>query len=351
MFTPSPLPRNLEASFRDLASARAATRASSVRDVVRHALRSDEVRSRAIPVIERLLGEDPASSVRAEAAIALADLRATEVLSSLLLAIEDGEQIVRQMAITALGELQDARATSRLERALGDGRPEVRYQAIIAYCRVARDISDIRDALLRAMSDADPAIRYIALRVAEERLANAGADRELESVGIEDRDGVEAGAASAALSDTRLVDRARELLETTDSDVAVAAGLYLARLGHPDGIATLLDVVSGVRKTPELEDEQACVERAGELGLRAAIPHLERRAWGARGWLRALLSFDRHDRSSCAWYARTALAHLGHPRACAEIQRDLNSSSDETRAAAAIAAERAKLSDAAGEDS
>ena len=41
MFSPSPLPRNLEASFRDLASEKPATRASAIRDVVRHALRSD----------------------------------------------------------------------------------------------------------------------------------------------------------------------------------------------------------------------------------------------------------------------------------------------------------------------
>jgi hypothetical protein len=127
--------------------------------------------------------------------------------------------------------------------------------------------------------------------------------------------------------------------------VAVAAGLYLARLGHPEGLATVVDVVAGTRKTSELEDEAACVERAGELGLRDAIPHLERRAWSRRTWVRAVLSFGSGDRSSLAWNARAALALLGHARARGEILAGLSSSSDEKREAALMAAERAKLCD------
>src|SRR5271169_867557 len=73
MFAPSPLPRSLEASFRDIASSKAATRASATRDVVRYALLSDATRLRAIPLLERLLRDDEASVVRAEAAVALAD--------------------------------------------------------------------------------------------------------------------------------------------------------------------------------------------------------------------------------------------------------------------------------------
>lgn len=141
MFSPALLPRNLEASFRDIGSQRWATRVSSVKDLVLHARRSDATRARAIPQIERLLREDPSSAVRAAAATALADLEANEALPTLLFAMEDDDPHVRQMAISALGEIRDARACVRLERALSDPRPEVRYQAIIAYARVATDSS------------------------------------------------------------------------------------------------------------------------------------------------------------------------------------------------------------------
>ena len=71
MFLPSPLPRTLEASFRDLASEKPATRASAIRDVVRHALRSDGTRARAIPLLEKTLRKDDVAAVRGEAPLSL----------------------------------------------------------------------------------------------------------------------------------------------------------------------------------------------------------------------------------------------------------------------------------------
>src|ERR1700733_11351716 len=120
MFAPSPLPRTLEASFRDLGSTSYATRASAIRDVVRHALADAGTRGRAVPLLERALSSDTASSVRAAAAVALADLGAGEALATLLVAVEDEDPNVRQMALTALGEIGDARAAQRLDRALRD---------------------------------------------------------------------------------------------------------------------------------------------------------------------------------------------------------------------------------------
>src|SRR5580692_8920952 len=169
MFAPPPLPRNLEASFRDLASDKPAVRASAIRDVVSHSLRSDATRARAVPALERALKGDDDPRVRAAAAVALADVAAREALPSLLVAVEDDDAQVRQMALAALGEIGDARATQRLERALRDARPEVRYQAVIAFARVARDDPGaVALVLTRALEDQDPAIRYIAMRVAEE---------------------------------------------------------------------------------------------------------------------------------------------------------------------------------------
>src|SRR5580704_1710738 len=117
MFAPSPLPRTLEASFRDLGSTSYATRASAIRDLVRHAVDDEAARGRAIPLLERALASDTASAVRAAAAVALADLRAGDALATLLVAVEDDDPQVRQMALTALGEIGDPRARPRLERA------------------------------------------------------------------------------------------------------------------------------------------------------------------------------------------------------------------------------------------
>ncbi len=327
MFAPSPLPRNLEASFRDLGSEKAATRASAVRDLVRHALRSDATRARAIPQLERALRDDPSPAVRAEAAVALADTAAHEALASLLVAVEDDDPHVRQMALSSLGEIGDPRAAQRLERALRDSRPEVRYQAVIAFSRVVKDdAAAVSAALARALDDEDPAIRYIAVRVAEERLAGEPDVEQTRS--------------------PALVSGAVRLLESPDDALAVAAALYLARLGHPAGIATVLDVVAEKRTTPELEDEQGCVELAGELSLREAVPHLERRAWGRRRVLRAVFSWGAGDQASCAWHARVALARLGSERARAGIVADLASWRRETREAAVVAVGRAGIGEA-----
>jgi HEAT repeat protein len=327
MFTPSPLPRNLEASFRDLGSDRAATRISAIRDVVRHALRSDATRARAIAQLGKALRDDAAADVRVAAAVALADIAAHEALPVLLVAVEDDDPHVRQMALSALGEIGDARAGQRLERALDDERPEVRYQAVIAFARVAKDDGPaVAAALSRALTDPDGAIRYIAMRVAEERLA---IDAETEPL--------RAGTIAAA---------AERLIDEPDDAMAVVSALYLARLGRARGRALVLDVVAERRATPEIEDEQACVELTGELALSEAIPHLERRAFGTRRLVRAVLSWGAGDGASCAWHARIALARMGHERARAEIVADLASWRRETREAAVVAAGRARIREA-----
>ena len=337
VFLPAPLPRNLEASFRDLGSARAATRASAIRDVVRHALRSDATRERAIRAFEGALKGDDTARVRAEAALGLADIHAHEALPALLVAIEDDDAHVRQMALSALGEIGDRRAAQRLERALRDERPEVRYQAVIAFARVAKDEpASVVAALRRALDDPDDAIRYISMRIAEEQLATTG-------VTGESPDGPR-----DPLRDEGLAARAEELVDDLDEAIAVVAGLYLARLGRDRGLAVVRDVVAERRGTPELEDEQACVELAGEMSLRDAIPHLEHRAWGGRRVVRAVLSWGAGDRASCAWHARIALARMGHERAKTEILAELASWRRETREAAVVAAGRARMREARG---
>jgi len=314
MFAPPPLPRTLQASVRDLSSTKPATRASAAADLVRHAASSEETRAMALPLLEKALGDDSAI-VRSAVCVALADLRAKEALPALLVAVEDVDVHTRQMAINALGEIGDVRAGPRLRRALTDPRPDVRYQAVIAFTRIVReDCEEVVRALARALDDEHESVRYIALRVAEERI-----DEDTHA-GLEP-----------------LAARVVPLVADPVPHVALVAAIYLAKVGRSEGHTLLENVVCSTgrygRAGPEKEDEREAVEMAGALGLRETIPALERRAWGA---LRVV-------RDTCAFHAKIALARMGHDRAVKEILTDLGSSKRQVREAAVVAAGRARL--------
>jgi HEAT repeat protein len=249
--------------------------------------------------------------VRAAAAIGIADMRGTEALPSLLIAVEDDDSYVRQMALAAIGELADRRAGERLRRALSDARPEVRFQAVIAFTRVVPE--EAMGAIEQSLGDRDASIRYIALRCAEE--ATLGQDGPMP---------------------TSMLARAAELLDDPDTTVRVAAAVLLSRSGQNTGVPLLVDVVRGRVTTREQEDEAAAVELLGELGVAEAVPHLERRAF-------SLLGFGE---GRFAWQALVSLARMGHVRARARIMRDLRSWSRDRRTLAVAAAGRAQLAEA-----
>jgi HEAT repeat protein len=307
MFGFSPLRRTLEAALRDAESRNEATRASALCELVHHA---EADRTIVLGVLERGL-RDQAAQVRAAAAIGIADVRGTEALSSLLVTVEDEDSYVRQMALATIGELGDRRAGERLRRALSDARPEVRFQAIIAFSRVVPE--EAMDAIERSLSDTDASIRYIALRCAEENAL--GHDQSIP---------------------TELLARAVQLLDDRDATVRVAAAVLLSRSGQRAGVPLLVDVVRGRVTTREHEDEAAAVELLGELGVAEAVPHLERRAFGALGF----------GEGRFAWQALVSLARMGHLRARARIMRDLRSWSRDRRTLAVAAAGRAQLAEA-----
>jgi HEAT repeat protein len=311
MLGPPPLPRTLEASIRDLDSMKPEVRLGAAEDLVRHAKKDDAVRARAIPLLERRLSDDH-PRVRGAAAVALGDLEAKEAVPAILAAAGDADGYVRQMALNALGEIADARALPLLRRSLRDPRPEVRYQAVIAFARVEKDAAKIDQALLDATNDEDDAVVHIALRVAEERMDHGHA------------------------LDARLSARARALVAQGSPHLVVAGAILLAKSGDEAGHDVVLRIVRGERihgEAPEKEDEQAAVELAGALGLEAARPALERRAWGLGAWVR----------DTCKFHAKIALARMGHPRAIAEIMKDLSSTRPDVLGAAVVAAGRARI--------
>lgn len=311
MWIPSPLPRTLAACERDVRSEKADVRASAVTDLVRHA-RHDETRERAMTLLANALS-DTSPRVRARAAIAFGDAytAGTELdqgtLDAMLRATEDDDDEVRQMAITALGEIGDARALPRLSRASHDERPSMRYQAVIAIAQMSSAGDETRvKALLRASSDDDFNIRYIAMRLAEEHFKDKAHER------------------------LRL--RAVALLDDDERDVAIAAAIFLGHAGDERGKPLLRRIVRGEIPV-QREDEREAVELVGALGMNDLVPDLEKRAFG----------LARHVRDTCSFHAIIALARLGHARAVATIERDMKSPSDKRREAATIAAERAAL--------
>ena len=311
MLSPPLLPRNLEASLRDLDSKKPEMRAAAIEDLVRHARSDAAVREKAIPLITKRL-EDEQGLVRSAAAVALGDLDATEAVTSLLVAVDDDAPHVRQMAINALGEIGDKRALPRLRRALKDPRPEVRYQTIIALPRIA-DESEADDALFEAMSDADVAVVHIALRVAEERLDNGRA------------------------AEHRLLTKARALVNDSrdNPQVALVAAILLAKAGDERGHELVRRAARGDKiggRAPEKEDERAAVELAGELGFEDLIPALEKRTWGA----------FRFVRDTCPFHARIALARMGHEKAIKEILGELDSPRREVLEGAVVSAGRSR---------
>jgi HEAT repeat protein len=164
----APLPRTLDAALRDAGHAKLMVRMSALRDLGR--LASGPDREQVLAALIRALREDEAPAARGEAAVALADAKAHECTEVLTLASRDEHDYVRQMALLALGEVaapRDREAIGAVERALRDRAGPIRFQALIAYGRLAEERAEPQ--LFSAIDDDDPKVRYIALRILEER--------------------------------------------------------------------------------------------------------------------------------------------------------------------------------------
>jgi HEAT repeat protein len=307
----SPLPRNLEAALRDAEHARPDVRLGALSDLKRHARGGIESALRAIVARLRV---DPEPQVRANAALALADIDARAELSVLVDASNDADPHVRQMALLGLGELAEAQhpeACAAATRGLVDALPAVRYQAIVALACLRRE--DALEALLVGSRDADAEVRHVAFRVAEEVFGGKEAER----------------------IPLALVQRARGALRDDDLGVQLAAAILLATLGEAAGGQRLVEVLNARGRIKHAEDEIIAIELCGELELEAATPGLERRAFGVFG-----------GRTPVSWHARVALALMGHARAKSVILRGLSAWSRDARTLAVAAAGRARLTEA-----
>jgi HEAT repeat protein len=307
----TPLPRTLEAALRDADHESDDVRQQALADLKRHAR---EGHAQALTALVTRLQRDKVAQVRASAALALADIDATSELPALVAATSDDDASVRQMALLAVGELAqagDAEARAAVTRGLVDRVAAVRYQSVVGLARLLGDES--LEALLVGSRDADPEVRHVAFRVAEEVF----------------------GGRATELVPLPLRQRARGALRDDSPSVQVAAAILLTVLGDESGSERLVEMLNRRQRFPHVEDEAIAIELCGQLGLKPAIPGLERRAFGLLG-----------GRTPVSWHARVALAELGHERAKSTILRGLSAWSRDARTLAVAAAGRARLQEA-----
>lgn len=315
----SPLPRTLPAALRDVRDKKLDVRIAAVRDLGRHA-RSGE-RDEALRALCTALREDETAAVRSEAAVALADSAAKECVNELVKAVETDDHIrVRQMALIALGEVAGEEADESVREivasAARDDMPEIRFQGLIALTHVDPKASE--KVILASIVDDDAHIRYVALRLAEERWLAQDGERELPEL---------------------LRTRAKKALSDSAPKVRLAAAILLGRAGDRSGEQKLVSAIDSGDGVEEAEDEGAAIDLAGELGLDKARAGLERRAFG-------VLGVTRHP---FAWHARVALARMGDARARAAILKGLRAFGRDARSMAVAAAGRARLDEARAE--
>jgi HEAT repeat protein len=311
-----PRRRSLEAALRDAVDAKEHVRLSAVRDLAHHAGEGEaEEGASAVAALVRALEKDPSAQVRGAAALSLADAGASGGIDALLSSAVDPNVHVRQMVLIALGEIGrsgDDRVVEVVRAALHDEAAALRFQALIAANRL--DVPFAERALLDAMDDPDDEVRHVGLRLLEERST-------VEGLEVRPSDAVRR-AAKLRLGDEVL-------------SVRLAAAILLGRAGDRAGAKVVSEGVAAVRRSLDPEDEQAAIVLAGELGLREAVPSLERRAW--RGFGRG---------RSFSYEARIALAKMGDERARASILRGLSAYSRDARTLAVVAAGRAGIVEA-----
>lgn len=311
MFKLRSLPRNLSAAERDLRNQDAKVRGSALRDLIRFDEEPD--RSRAAELARDCLG-DSDLEVRAQAALALADLRADGCVEDVLQLLGDVHVRVRQMALVALGELAepgDAGVVGRIGAFLNVAEAALRFQALAAWARLAPE--RLQEVVEERLTDADAEVRLLALRLIHEHWLDA-----------------------ARVLPTTLTEGARARLEDPMPAVRLVAAVLLARAGEPTDTTLLARAVSRHVRAAEPIDEQDAIALCGELGVAAAVPALRRRAFGLWGI----------SRDPFALHAKVALAQLGDARARASILTGLSARSWHVRALSVDAAARARLVEA-----
>jgi hypothetical protein len=207
-----------------------------------------------------------------------------------------------------------------LAQTLNASEPALRFQALLASARLS--ISDLPARLQSALSDVDPPLRYLALRLIDEHWERC-------------------------LSRTTLLQQAAQALQDSDRQVRVGAALLPwetlpgaeGRGGHAPAAEVrtrveqvLLEAIEARIALPAPEDEQALIERVAHLQLVGAISGLRRIAWGRFGLPSGALAYQ----------ARVALLSLGDETAVQHFKKALGSRRTAICAQAVVAVTEAR---------
>ncbi len=314
-----------------------------------------EIVGRAREALERTL-DDPVAGVRAEAALALAEIGPGPALEKLIEMSNDQDARVAQAAVIALGESGDRRALAPILSALESSRADIRFQAVLAVGRLAPE--EAFDHLRRAAGDPDREVRANALAALAD---TAGEDalpvmREL----ITDDALVvrfEAALALAKSGDLAATPVLVEALE--DRDLAPQAVRALGSLGDPEAAGVLSELCNRWLARPPLraaaaaaltalDDPTGWRELEGWLIARRREPRAmaiyccgELRLERAVDRLLEIASDEKHaDRDA----AVRALGKIGDPRARSVLEKaadalDSDLRADATEALAKLSAE------------
>lgn len=294
------LPRNLASARTDLNSEDSKVRLQAVRDLPRE-LGGLERQARVKLLVQAL--DDKSADVRRAALLGLSDFEAKEASADVLRLFSDVDLRVRQFAILCLGEIADpanSAVTAALRELTTSPEPRFRYQALSAFCRLVPD--EAASVLGPAVSDSDPELRDLSLRLIDEVLVSGGYTL---------NEGLQTSILRGA--------------SDVDAGVRLLAQLVAAEQRWDAPRDMLLAVVRRRFKVREPRDEQQAIVLCGELGLREAIPSLVRRAMGWFGW-----SMD-----PFRWVALGALVRLGDDQAFSKLSGAMHSRRHSDRAMAA----------------
>ncbi len=312
MFEVKALPRKLEAALVDVKDPKAKVRISAVRDLVQYA--QWENGTAAVAALKEALA-DADMEVRCAACVAVADAGATAATGALRALLRDGHVRVRQMALLALGEVGergDSDVAGAIRPFVNAADAALRFQSLHAFALVEPPREDLRDVLVNALDDKDQEVRYLAVRLLEERLVA--------------EDGTMQPEIEAAF---------RHALDDSELRVQLAAAIALPAESADQRIRALLVRAASAKGSDQVDEDLAhAMERCGELGLREAIPALEVRAF--KGLRKDTLTYQ----------ARVALARMGHPKAKASILADLRSWNRDRRNQGVASAGLARMTEA-----
>lgn len=258
-----------QAAFTQLTGTDAAARATSAEALGRHA---SSHRAELVPVLRRLLREDPQWEVRASAGRALGRLAARDSVPDLVRALRDPVVDVRVVAAAAIWRLPDPAAVPALIELLADTDASARQWATLAL-GVIRDTRAVTP-LAGLLHDSEGSVRVDVVRSLG-RIRDGAALAPLEAFvresGREAEERAEAISAIASLDTPARMEALGRLLDHSDRGVRQHSADALGQVGDALVLPTLRHRLT-LERVPQVRS-----------ALQAAITAVEGRAAAAPG--------------------------------------------------------------------